>query len=182
MRAEDRPAGSRVTGLIGLLAVIAGIVTIVACVGLWGSDTDNVFAPLAYGVPMVACIFLGFWALRRVQFTSPALVALDRRFAEDGVRGTARILAYEAPAHVPPSARLVWLVLTLTLELPEGTRNGLRYRALVPGIDLPRFTTLGRMPCVVTPDEPPNVRVYPRCDADIDVLQGEPLTLIPYAA
>jgi hypothetical protein len=181
MRAEDHPAGTKVTGLIFMLAVIAGIVSIVSCGVYWGSDADGPLPYLAvYGSGLIALV-LGIWAFRRAPVTYPAVAQLDRRFEEAGVRGTARVLAYEAPPHAAPSAQFVWLTLTLALELPEGARDGLRYRALVPGIDLPRFTTLGRMPCVVTPDDPPNIRVYPRCDADIDVLQGEPLTLVPHA-
>jgi hypothetical protein len=52
----------------------------------------------------------------------------------------------------------------------------------VPGMDLPRFTTLGRMPCVATADEPPLVRLYPHCDADIDEVRGEPVSLLPESA
>jgi len=104
---------------------------------------------------------------------------LDRHFAENSVRGVARVCDY---AQIGPLSRRDGtgrLDLEIELELPTGFLARHRYWTWVPAIDVARLTTVGRFPCLATTDEPPRVRLYVRRDVADETLDGKFLTLQP---
>jgi hypothetical protein len=104
---------------------------------------------------------------------------MDRHFAENAVRGVARVCYY---AQVGPLSRRDGtgrLDLEIELELPTGFLARHRYWTWVPAIDVARLTTVGRFPCLATTEEPPRVRLYVRRDVADETLDGKFLTLQP---
>ena len=146
-------------GVAGFIFVLTGTIPIMAA---WA---------MAFGTP-VGLLLLGV-TLRSATRTA------DRYFAEHGVRGVAKIRDYEPVGALSRGKGTGQLRLEIDVEVPGRAVSTHRYWALVEAADLPRLTTTRRFPCLVTPDDPPNVRLYVRRDVDDETLGEHHVALIP---
>jgi hypothetical protein len=146
-------------GVAGLVFVLTGTVPVMAA---WA---------MVLGTP-VAILLLGA-TMRSATRTT------DRYFAQHGVRGVAAIRAYEPVGALARGTGTGQIRLEIDVEVPGQAVSTHRYWALLDAADLPRLTTTRRFPCLVTPDDPPHVRLFVRRDVDDETLGEHHLALIP---
>jgi hypothetical protein len=91
----------------------------------------------------------------------------------------ARVVDY-APVGSATSDK-VRFTLTLEIEAP-GWADTRTYWMSVHPVDVPRLTTVDRLPCLVVPEEQPVVRLYVRRDVDAAQLGGDGVLAIPHPA
>jgi hypothetical protein len=147
-------------GLAGIVFAVTGAIPIMAA-----------WAMVVFGTP-TAIVLIGV-ATRSMTRTA------DRHFAECAVRGIARVRDYEPVGRLARGKGTGQLRLEIDLEVPGRVTSTHRYWTLVDAVDLPRLTTVGRFPCLVTTDDPPHVRLYVRRDVDDDTLGDHHLGLVP---
>ncbi|SEG56239.1 hypothetical protein SAMN04489712_106297 [Thermomonospora echinospora] len=134
---------------------------------------------LALQVGIIATLvfsFVGFTLFGREAKNVQA--QFDRRFAEQGIRGAARVVNYRDPG---PGARKKNLIMhmELELELPDRIDPARWYWGVVPSTDIARLTTAERLPCLVLWDGQALVRLYARQDIAAPHLDGEYIDLAP---
>ncbi|MFB9194969.1 hypothetical protein ACFFWA_18455 [Actinomadura verrucosospora] len=170
-----------------LLVVVAAVVSFLGGISaaVLAAVTDLVSAEtgwLALQVGIIATVVLSFTGFMLFGREAKKVQAeIDRRFAEQGVRGAARVVNYQVPNANTRRNRLI-MHMELELDIPQRSEPTRWYWGVVSSIDIARLTTAERLPCMVMWDEQTFVRLYPRQDIAAPRLDGEHIDLAPRTA